>query len=178
MIISPDIFVAAIQQLLLAATFFVLPLVARRYGDRAQQAAEKAVMEQGLGTEKDFLLKHSIKFSESGPEMLLPFSIAVLLSITGILNLADVEIGRTLTWIIEPLLLIIVGFITASQVFTTWYIKRTFRKAEDRRVRQVNVEAFVQAAANVFPSWLRPLQVIRFGVATLGSLVVIVLLAL
>ncbi len=64
------------------------------------------------------------------------------------------------------------------QVFPTWYIKRTFRHAEDKRLHHVNVEAFVQAAATAFPAWLRPLQVFRFGLATVGSVVVILLLAL
>jgi len=178
MTISPDIFSAALQQLLLAATFFIIPLGARRYGDQAQQSAEQAVTAQGLGTEKDFLLKQGIKFSESRTEMLLPFGIAIFLTVVGMLNLAGAGIGRTLTWIIEQLLLVVVGYVTAGQVFPTWYIKRTFRHAEDKRLHHVNVEAFVQAAATAFPAWLRPLQVFRFGLATVGSVVVILLLAL
>jgi hypothetical protein len=178
MAIPLDIFVAAIQQLLLAATFFIIPVVAQRYGDQAQQAAEKAVADQALGTEKDFLLSHGIKFSESGLEMLLPFGIATLLTVIGLLNLSQAAIGRTLTWVIEPLLLVVVGYVTGAQVFTTWYLKRAFEKVEDERLRQVNIEAFLQAAVRAFPAWLRPLQVFRFGLATLGSIVVMLLLAL
>lgn|GEM_PF-1985247 len=177
MTIPLDIFVAAIQQLLLAATFFIIPIVAQRYGDQAQQVAEKAVTDQALGTEKDFLLRHGIKFSESGLEMLLPFGIATVLTIISILNLSQAEIGRILTWIVEPLLLVVVGYITGAQVFTAWYLKRAFEKLEDERLRQVNIEAFLQAAARAFPVWLRPLQVFRFGLATVGSIVVMLLLA-
>lgn len=109
--------------------------------------------------------------------MILPLGIAVVLTIIGRLNLAGAEIGRTLTWIIEPLLLVIVGFVTAGQVFPTWYIQRAWKHAEDTRLHHIRVEAFVQAAAQAFPAWLRPLQVVRFGLATVGSVVVMVLLA-
>ena len=47
--------IAAIQQLALGVTFLVIGVAARRYGDQAQQAAEQAVIDQGVAQETDFL---------------------------------------------------------------------------------------------------------------------------
>jgi hypothetical protein len=170
--------VAAIQQLALGVTFLIIGVTAQRYGDQAQQAAEQAVIDQGVAREKDFLLKRKVKFSESAAEMLLPLAIGVLLLIVGLLNLPGSGLGRTLSWVLEPLLLVIVGFVTAGQVFVSPFLKRAFKKSADAQLRQIDVDALVKRAATAFPAWLYPLQVGRFALATAGSAVVMVLLAL
>jgi hypothetical protein len=69
-----------------------------------------------------------------------------------------------------------VGFVTARQVFARQYVKRAFRKSKDTRLHQIDVDAFIDAAIHVFPFWLKGVQILRFVLATAGSLTVIVLL--
>lgn len=106
--------IAAVQQLALAATFVIVPIAAWRYGERAQQAAEKSIVGQGITSEKDFLLKRGVKFCESGWEVLLPFAIAGALTIIGMSNLLGNEFATLLTWSAELLLLVVVGTVTAA----------------------------------------------------------------
>ena len=169
--------IAAIQQLALGVTFLVIGVTARHYGDQAQQASEQAVIDQGVAQETDFLLKHKVKFSESTAEMLLPLAIGVLL-LVGILNLPGSGLSRTLSWVLEPLVLVIVGFVTSGQVFVSRYLKRAFKNSQDAQLRQIDVDALVKRAATAFPAWLHPLQVVRFVLATVGSVAVLVLFVL
>lgn len=171
---QPELLVAAIQQLLLAATFIAIPIVAQKFGEQAQSAAEKSVTDQGL--DGQLLSKNGIKFSESKLEMLLPFAFAAAYIVTALLILTRNDLGRTLTWIIEPVTLVIVGLVTANQVFATSFMQRAFKKSGNVGLQKVDVEKFVVAALKEFPSWLRPLQVVRFLAATVGSVIVLMLL--
>ena len=162
----------------LGVTFLVIGVTARHYGDQAQQAAEQAVIDQGVAQETDFLLNHKVKFSESSVEMLLPLAIGVLLLVVGILNLPGSGLSRTLSWVLEPLVLVIVGFVTSGQVFVSSYLKRAFKNSQDAQLRQIDVDALMKRAATAFPAWLHPLQVVRFVLATVGSVVVLALFVL
>ncbi|MEU6714458.1 hypothetical protein ABZ897_23570 [Nonomuraea sp. NPDC046802] len=166
---------AVTLQLLLAATFYVIPVVAYVYGGRAQRAAEKEVVRQGFPA--DVLARHRIKMEESGRDMLFPFAIAVLFTVLGALNLGGSGAGRVLSWIFEVVLLVGGGFITASQVFVARYVEAAFRKSSDPSVRGLDGRAVVQAAQRELPSWSRALILFRFGLVTLGSILVIVALA-
>lgn len=53
-----------------------------------------------------------------------------------------------------------------------------FKRAGDPTLRDINVRAFVDAANRTFPGWLRHLVDLRFALVTVGSLLVIVLLAM
>ncbi|MBO0789420.1 MAG: hypothetical protein J2P36_00495 [Ktedonobacteraceae bacterium] len=178
MLLSFNHVIAAIQQLALGVTFLLIGVAARRYGDQAQQAAEQSVIDQGITKEKDFLLKHKVKFSESSAEMLLPLAIGVLLLTVGILNLTGSGLSRTLSWFLEPLLLVIVGSVTSGQVFVSSSLKRAFKKSQDAQLRQIDVDALMKRTSTAFPVWLQPLQVVRFALATVGSVVVMVMFAL
>ena len=166
----------AVLQLLLAATFVVMPLAAYRYGAAAQQAADADAERQGLpsGT----LAKHGIRMQESKPEMLLPLGIALVLAALAVLNLAGVSAGRTLTWVLQPLMLLAGGFVTAGQVFVVRYVEAAVRKSDDPLLRGVNVGSFITAAQAEFPGWVRPLIILRFLLATMGSALILTLLAL
>jgi hypothetical protein len=176
--ISVNILLASTLQLLLAATFFIISIVAFLYGDKAQQAAEKALLEQGVTLDRNFLIKHGVKFSESRIELLLPLAIGILLTSLGILNLTGNSLGRTLSLIIEPIVFVIVGLVTSGQVFATQYIKQSFKRSKEAQLHKIKVEPFVNAALKAFPSWLRGLQIVRLLLATVGSLAVIVFLLL
>jgi hypothetical protein len=64
-----------------------------------------------------------------------------------------------------------------GEVFTVRYVEAGFRRSGDPDVRGMDVAAFVDAARDAYPGWMRLLIVVRFGLATLGSLLVVVLLA-
>ncbi|GAA5042391.1 hypothetical protein HNP84_002171 [Thermocatellispora tengchongensis] len=65
----------------------------------------------------------------------------------------------------------------AGQVFAGRYAEAVLAKSGDAAARAVDARRVIAAASGRFPAWLRPLVVARFGLATLGSLFVIILLA-
>ncbi len=174
MISQTTLTIAVIQQLLLAFTFILIPLAAQKYGQKAQAAAEAAVSKQGV--DGKLLAKNSIKFSESKVEMLLPLGFAIIYIVISLLILTGSEFTKTTLWIIEPLTLIIVGIVTTNQVFALSFIKRIFQKSSNPELQTINVEAFIAAALKEFPVWLRPLQIVRFTLATGGSVLVLALI--
>jgi hypothetical protein len=103
--------------------------------------------------------------------------LAAILATLATLDLAAPAIGRTATWIIQPILLIAGGPITASQVFTVRFVEAAFRKSQDRAARAVDVRRLMDAASAALPAWLRPMVVTRFVLVTLGSALVLLLLA-
>ncbi|QES51746.1 hypothetical protein DEJ50_31735 [Streptomyces venezuelae] len=167
---------AAVLQLLLSATFFVIPVAVWYTGGRAQLSAEAEMRRQGHGPE--VLARHGIAFREKTWELVFALGVGATLGVLGGLNLAGHDTGRLLSWIIEPLVLLVVGFITTGQVFAAAYTRAAFAKSEDPAVRAVDAPALIAAANSGFPSWLRPLVLARFGLATVGSALVLVLLAL
>jgi hypothetical protein len=165
----------SVLQLLLAGTFVVMPVVAYRYGTAAQRAADADAMRQGLPAGS--LAEHGIRMEESKAEMMLPLAIALVLAVLASLNLAGAGAGRTLTWILQPLMLLAGGFVTAGQVFVVRYVEAAVRKSTDPVLRGVDVNSFISAAQAKFPAWVRPVVITRFVLATVGSALIIVLLA-
>lgn len=168
------ILVAAVQALL-AVTFAVMAVVAHRYGHAAQQAAEADAVRQGLPD--GILARHGIRMEESAAEAALPVAIAIAFAALAALNLAEVPLGRTLTWILQPLMLVGGGFVTAGQVFVVRYVQAAVRKSADPAMRNADVRSFMGAAQKQFPRFVRPLIVVRFLLATLGSALILILLA-
>ncbi|MFB4277439.1 hypothetical protein ACBJ59_19265 [Nonomuraea sp. MTCD27] len=167
--------VAATLQFLLAATFLAVPLAVHTHGDRVQRAAEGVLARHGVPAEA--LAKHRIKFAESVLELMFPVSIAVVLLALGGLVLGGVSAGRILSWGAAGLLLTGGGLVTGSQVFARRVVVAVLRRSADPAVRGLDGGAVADAAARAFPAWLRPVILIRFALTTLGSLLVIVLLA-
>ncbi|MFF9016311.1 hypothetical protein ACF09C_25495 [Streptomyces sp. NPDC014870] len=163
-------------QLLLAATFFVIPVVAWFRGGAAQRAAEAELARQGQGA--DVLARHGIAFKEKVWEFAVALGIGVTMTVLGALNLAGSDLGRTLSFVVEPLVLLVVGFITAGQVFAVRYTEAAFARSEDAAVRALDAKAVIAAAKTALPTWMRPVVLTRFALATLGSALVLVTLAL
>jgi hypothetical protein len=166
--------VIAVVQLLTAATFTVIPVIAVRYGRQAQQAAERQVTIQGFPS--GLLAKHGIKFSESPAEALLPLGIAAILTALACLNAAGSPIGRTGTWTLQPLLLIAGGLTTAGQVFPVRFTAAALRRSGPDSAG-LDARAVVDAAGAAFPAVLRPLVAVRFALVTIGSIAVLALLS-
>jgi hypothetical protein len=169
-----DLTVAVAQLLLLALTFIIIPLVGQKYGSRAQDAAEKAIAGQGF--EPGVLLQNGVKMTESKAEMLLPFAFALAYLTVAIIVLMNGQTNRTLLWIVEGFTFLVVGAVTAQQVFITAFLARAFKNAKDEHLHKIDVKQFIAAARAQFPSWLQGLQIARFALATAGSLVVVALL--
>ncbi|GAB2720627.1 hypothetical protein [Nocardia thraciensis] len=167
-----SIALAVVLQLLLAATMIVMPVVAWIRGGRAQLAAEQAVVRQGCAPE--MLAEHGIRLEEKVWEFALALGIAAVLITLAILNITGT--ARVVSLVAEPVLLLAVGSVTTSQVFAARYTQAAFRKSGDPAVRAIDARAVIEAAGSEFPSWLRPLVLTRFALATAGSLATIVLL--
>jgi hypothetical protein len=162
-------------QFLLAATFLIIAVVAYFYGANAQRAAETEVVNQGFPA--GILARHGVRFEESGVEILLPVAIALCLAALASLNLAGSEVGRILSWIFQSILVVAGGLIMSRQVFPVRFLESAFKKSGDATLQGIDVRAFVDAARGAFPAWLRYLLAARLVLATVGSLLVIILLA-
>lgn len=160
-------------QYLLAATFVVIPAIACRYGRSAQRAAEAEIVTQGFPA--GVLAKHRVRFEESAREAVFPLAIAAVLVALASLNLAGADIGRVLTWVFAPILLIGGGLVTAGQLFPARFTRAAFARSPE--LRDVDVRALMDVAAAAFPAVLRPLQIARFVLVTVGSLLVMVALS-
>lgn len=170
------ILIAAVLQLLLATTFVALPVAVACRGAAAQQAAEAEVARQHGPT--GTLAAHRIGFAEKPWEFCLAIGIAATLTTLAVLNLAGDETGRVLSWAIEPLILVIVGFVCASQALAARHTRTAFARSADPAVRALDADAVLRAAISILPPWVQPMVLLRFGLVTLGSPVVIVLLTL
>jgi hypothetical protein len=166
---------AALLQLLLAATFLIMPTVAFLYGARAQAAAEAEVARQGVPA--DVLARNHVNFGEGAVGVLLAVAIALGLVVLAVLNLAGNPAGRIGSWILQPLLVIAGSLILSRQVFTARFLTSAFKNSGDATLAGINVKAFVDAAADAYPAWFPYVVSVRFILATLGSLLIIILLA-
>ncbi|MDQ3895852.1 MAG: hypothetical protein M3326_01160 [Actinomycetota bacterium] len=167
--------VASALQIATAGTFVVMTVLALRYGGEGQHAAEEAVTAQGLPG--DLLARGRVNFRESTSEAGIPIAIAAVLVALAALNLASVNIGRVLSWAVQPILMLLGGFVTGSQVFAIRQLKSAFARSGDDELARIDVERTVAAAVAVFPRWFRPMVLARFLLVTAGSALVIVLLA-
>jgi hypothetical protein len=166
---------AAVLQLLLAATFLIMPTLAYLYGTRAQAAAEADVARQGFPA--DVLARNHINFGEGAVGLVVAVAIAVALVALASLNLAGNPAGRIGSWILQPLLFIAGVLILSRQVFTARFLASAFKRSGDATLAGIDVQAFVDAATGAYPAWFPYVVSARFGLATLGSLLIIVLLA-
>lgn len=167
---------AATLQLLLALTFLISAAVAYLYGADAQALAEAELARQGFPAQ--VLTDNNVRFDESAAGLVLPIMIALCVTALALLNLAGNRIGRILTWIFQPTLMIGGGIIIAGQVFVARSIELAFESSSDSTLKNIDVQALVEAAKTAFPGWYEYHIYVRFALVTLGSLLVIVLLAL
>src|SRR5262249_12163312 len=162
---------AVMLQLSLAATFVVMPIAVYLHGGAAQCAAEVEAARQGAPV--GVLAEYRIRLDEKAGGFVLALTIAACLTALAALNLAGNPTGQILSWIAEPIVLAAVGFVCAGQVFAVRHTQAAFNRSDDRRVRSIDARAVMSAAMGAMPWWIRPVIFVRFGLATLGSLLVI-----
>ncbi|UMP04743.1 hypothetical protein [Amycolatopsis sp. EV170708-02-1] len=165
----------ALPQFLLAATFFAIPVVGARRGTAAQREAESELIRQGVPA--TVLTRYGIDFGATRGSFVLAVAIGVLFAVLATLNLAGDDMAETLTWIFQPIVLVLGCLIMPGEVFVVRGIRSTFRKSGDAVAQGIDVEALVAAVRRRFPGWLPHVILARFVLATLGSALVLVLLA-
>ena len=166
---------AAVLQVLLAATFLIMPALVYRYGADAQAAAEAEVVRQGFPAA--VLARNHVHFNEGALGLALPVAIALSLVALALLNVAGNGAGRIGSWILQPILLVAGGLIMSRQVLAVQFLESAFKGSGDPTLAGINVKAFADAAAGASPAWFPYVVKTRFALATLGSLLVIILLA-
>jgi hypothetical protein len=162
-------------QFLLAATFMIIAATGGRYGPSAQRAAETEVTRQRFPAR--VLAQRRINFGASRASIIIAISIGLCLATLASLNLAGNGTGQILSWIFQSIVLILGCVIMPSEVFLVRGIESAFKKSGDPALRDINVKAFVDAAVGAFPAWYRYMIAARFVLATVGSLLVVILLA-
>ena len=168
--------VASSIQLSIAVAFVIMTWLAWRYGWQAQAAAEEAVRAQGL--DDDALARGHVRFSESAVDAVIPLTTALVLVVLAVGNVAGSNLARASTWALQPIVLLLGGLVTASQVFATRQVQAAFLKSGDQQLLKVDVERMMSAAVEAFPRWFRAVVLLRFVLVTIGSACVIVLLSL
>lgn len=166
---------AAALQAATAVTFVAMTFLALRHGDDAQKAAEAEVAAQGLPS--DLLVRGRVNFRETAMEGLLPLAIAGVLAVLAALNLAGIDVGRVLSWVLQPIVLLLGGVVTAGQVFAMRQLQTAFASSGDEDLARLDVAKVIAAAVGEFPGWFRPMVVGRFLLVTAGSVVIVLLLA-
>ena len=164
-------------QVLIALAFVSIPMIRARYGARAQAAAEAELARQNVPA--SVLADNRLRFDAGGHETAVPASIAAIMVGLAALNLFSVPLGETLTWILQPLLIIANGLILYSQLTAVKSVEAAFEKKGDPMLQRIDVRAFLTAAEKGFPQWVFPrFQNLRHTVAFAGSAAILILLAL
>lgn len=166
-----SVVLAAVLQFLTVVPFLVGTFFVLVYGADAQAAAEAEAVRQGFpeGT----LAAHGINFGGSVSELPLAIGIALVLATLALLNLAGKRLGRILSWIFQPILFVAGCLIVPGQVFTAQLLS-----FKGTALARIDVPALVDAAMRVIPGWLIYANVAKLVLTTVGSLLVVVLLAL
>ena len=122
------------------------------------------------------LVRNNIRFTEGPGLLTIPFAITFLSAVLGLLNLAGKRVAWTVSLVYEPILLIVGGLI-GGQVFAAQLLEHAFKTSGDVTLARLNAKAIVTAVTKAWPPWFYPYTAYaRFGLATFGSLLVIILL--
>ena len=165
---------AAVLQLLTAVPFLLSIVVVWVYGTGAQAAAEAELVRQGVPAA--VLAEHGISFGANTAEIPIPAAIIAVLVAFALLNFAGKRAGRILSWLFHPVLAVAGILIVPAQLFTASYLQASFR--DDPVLARIDVPALVTAAQHAMPAWLPAVDWAKLLLTTLGSVAVIVLLAL
>lgn len=167
---------AAVLQLLIGLAFVSFPVVRHRYGAAAQAAAEAELGRQAVST--SVIAENKVRLDASGFETTLPAAVAVIMAVLAALNFASSSTGELLTWIFQPLVLIINLLFLYSQVTAATSVAAYFAKTGEPELQSVDVKEFLKASHSGFPSWVIPgLQNAGHVIVIAGSIVVLVLVA-
>ncbi|MFF5780622.1 hypothetical protein ACFY7Y_27275 [Streptomyces virginiae] len=167
--------VAALQ-LLIAVAFLSIPVVRSRYGARAQAAVEAELGRQGVRA--TVMAENGMRLDAGGHETWAPVGIAVSLAVPAVLGLAGNAWGETLSWVVQPLVLLVNCVILYSNLTAVPSVTAAFAKTGDAELQRIDVRSMLAAAEKGFPRWVMPyLQNLRHAVVFAGSIAVLAVLA-
>ncbi|MEV7561289.1 hypothetical protein [Streptomyces sp. NPDC089795] len=167
--------VAALQ-LLIALAFLSIPVVRSRYGARAQAAVEAELGRQGVRT--SVMAENGMRLDAGGHETWAPVGIAAALVLPAVLALAGNAWSGTLSWVVQPLVILVNCVILYSNLTAVPSVTAAFARSEDAELRRIDVRAMLRAAEDGFPDWVMPyLQNLRHVVVFAGSIAVLAVLA-
>ncbi|WP_155830310.1 hypothetical protein [Glycomyces tenuis] len=165
---------AVVLQLLLAAAMAATAVLTMLYGADAQEAYEAELNAQGVDV--DTLPAGSTSFG-GGSNLVFPIVVIVILVVLALLNAAGNRVGRILTWVFQPLVLICGGFVFASALFGEQLTQWAFDNSGDETLESLDAGQLLEAAYNAYPGWSVVVDWATVLLTTLGSLLVIILLA-
>ncbi|MFD7258112.1 hypothetical protein [Streptomyces sp. NPDC059874] len=167
--------VAALQ-ILIALAFLSIPLVRSRYGARAQASVEAELGRQGVRT--TVMAENGMRVDAGGHETWAPVGIAVALAVPAVLGFVESGSAETVSWIVQPLVLLVNCVILYSNLTAVPSVTAAFAKSGDPELARIDVKSMLGAAEQGFPRWVMPyLQNLRHVVVFAGSLAVLALLA-
>jgi hypothetical protein len=167
---------AAVMQLLVAVAFVSIPVVRHRYGAAAKAAAVAELRRQNVRPE--VLEENGLRFDAGGHETAAPVTVAAVMTVTAVLNLADLGLAPLMTWIFSSLVLLMNAGIVYSNLTAVKSVQAAFRRKDDPELARVEVAPFLKAAENAFPRWVRAQTFIRNTVVFAGSAIALVAVSL
>ncbi|WP_030774055.1 MULTISPECIES: hypothetical protein [unclassified Streptomyces] len=167
--------VAALQ-LLIALAFLSIPVVRGRYGARAQAAVEAELGRQGVRT--SVMAENDMRLDAGGHETWAPVGIAAALALPAVLALTGNSWSGTLSWVLQPLVILVNCVILYSNLTAVPSVTAAFARSGDAELRRIDVRSMLAAAEKGFPRWVMPyLQNLRHAVVFAGSIAVLAVLA-
>ncbi|HVQ44300.1 MAG TPA: hypothetical protein VMT30_05035 [Candidatus Saccharimonadia bacterium] len=168
--------VVAIVQALIGLAFLSIPIIGLMYGAQVQTAVDAEMVRQGHSTA--LLTQNHISFTENGAATIVPTIVALIMITLAWLNLAGKRAGLILSWVLQPLVLAGNFLIMASQAAVVSTLESVFKSTGDAALQSLNVQKLVDAAFNAYPSWVSSLVNARNVVVILGSILILILLAI
>ncbi|WP_030156164.1 hypothetical protein [Glycomyces sp. NRRL B-16210] len=164
--------VAVWLQILLAVFVIAQAVTGLLYGADAQAAAEAELDAQGYSLSD---LPEGTTFEFGGIALIGPVVAALLLIVLALLNGAGKRPARVITWIVQPLVLLCGGFLAFSQLLAADLLQAGIEATGGPE--DLDAAALFDAVFGAYPAWAGIVDYGLFALATVGSLLVIVLLA-
>jgi hypothetical protein len=152
-----------------------VPLIGALFGSDVQAAAEAAAEAQGVPA--GALADVGVRFDEGGVATDSPVAVALIVAALAALNFGRRRIGRVLSLVIHPLLLVLDLVILVSQASAAKTLEAAFRASSHPELHTASAQAILDAAEQAYPAWVPALTILRVALAPLCSLLVIALLA-
>lgn len=165
--------VAVWIQILTAVFLVASAVVTLMYSADAQAAADAEIENQGY-TGSD-LPEGVIAFEGNPISVGVPVLIALFLVALAVFNAAGKRPARVTTWVLQPIVLICGGFTAVSVLLAVPFMEAGIEAGNGPD--DLDVQAIVDAALGAYPAWT---SIVTYGGAalmTLGSIAVIILLA-
>lgn len=164
--------VAVWLQILLAVFVLAQAVTGLLYGADAQAAAEAELDAQGYSLSD---LPEGTTFESGGLALIGPIVAALVLIVLALLNGAGKRPARVITWIVQPLVLLCGGFLAVSQLFAADFLQAGIEATGGPE--DLDAAAVFDAVFGAYPAWASVIDYGLFTLATVGSLLVIILLA-